>query len=78
MSLNTAAADVLAQTIVTNLGLTGAAATSALTKWKVVTEAFFASLTANGSVTIQAASIVTVGSPSTQTGPPSPIVLPLT
>ena len=77
MALNNAAADVLANTIVTNLGLTGSQATAALTKWKIVTEAFFASLIANGSVTIEPASIVTTGTATTQAGPPSPIILPL-
>lgn len=73
MSLNNTTADALAQTIVTNLG----AANSSLSQWQTICRAFFASLTANGTVTIEAASIVTVGSATTQTGPSSPIILPL-
>lgn len=71
MSLNNAAADALAQTIVSNLG----ADNSALGQWQTICRAFFASITANGVVTIPSTAITTNGSSSTQVGPPSPVNL---
>lgn len=73
MSLNNASADALASTIVSNLG----ADPSALGQWKTICRAIFASLTANGSVTITANEITVNGSASTQVGPPAPLSLPL-
>ena len=57
MALNNTAADALAQTIVTNLGLTGDQATQAVAHWQQVTRAFFASIVANGQVTVAVTSV---------------------
>jgi hypothetical protein len=73
MALNNTTADALAATLVTALGLTGTEATTALPRLKTFCETLYAHLKADIVITIQTATIVTTGGPTTQTGPAAPI-----
>lgn len=68
MSLNNAAADALASSIVSQLG----AAAGSLGQWQTICRALFASLVANGTVIITTGEIDTPGG----NGPSAPVTLP--
>lgn len=71
MALNNATADVLAQAIVTALGLTGAQATDALVKWKDVVRQIYSALKVDPVVTstVVVASVTGVTSGGAVSGP---------
>lgn len=68
--LNNANADALANAICTALGVTD---TASINKYKSVYELVYSHLKTDIQITIAAASIVTTGSATTQTGPAAPI-----
>lgn len=72
MALNNAAADALAASICSAMNITDAA-TKAL--YQTIYRQVYASLKTDIVITILASSIVTTGSPTTQTGPAAPIPL---
>lgn len=71
MALSNANADILAQAIVTALGLTGTQATDALAKWKDVTRQLYAALKTDPVVTstVAVASVSGVTSGAAVSGP---------
>lgn len=72
MALNNTTADAVATAICTALGVTD---TASKNKYKQVYEILYTALKADILITIAAASIVTTGSATTQTGPAAPIPL---
>lgn len=72
MALNNTTADAVATAICTALGVTD---TASKNKYKQVYEILYAALKTDILITIAAASIVTTGSATTQTGPAAPIPL---
>ncbi len=70
MALNNTTADALAVLINTALGITDAAS---IAKTKQVYRLVYAQLKADILITLPAASVVTVGSAATQTGPAAPV-----
>lgn len=72
MALNKASADAVGTAIASALGVTNSAA---IANWQKVVEQIFSGIVSDGIVTIPASSIITTGSPSTQTGPSAPVML---
>ena len=74
MALNNSSADAVAVAICA--ALTPAVTDpTAIANWKVVMRQIWAGIVADEVVTLAANSVITVGSPSTQTGPTTPVVL---
>ena len=70
MALNNTTADALATAICASLNVTD---TATITAYKNIYRQVYASLKTDIQITIAAASIVTTGSATTQTGPAAPI-----
>lgn len=72
MPLNNSAADALADAFCAANGVTDAAA---IGRWRSLAELIYSHLKTDIDIIIQAGSIVTTGSPTTQTGPAAPITI---
>ena len=72
MPLNNTTADAVAAQICSALGVTDDASKA---KYEAIYRALYTALKADILITIQASSIVTTGSATTQTGPAAPIPL---
>lgn len=70
MPLTSAQADTRATAFCTAQGITDLAA---IAHWKALFEAVYAGILADATVAVPAASIVTTGSATTQTGPAAPV-----
>lgn len=75
MTMNNASADAVAVQICNGLGVTDA---PTIAQWKQIMRPIWAGIVADLIVTLNAGTVITVGSAATQTGPATPVTLIVT